>query len=241
MPSESPFKTKLAIASDHAGFALKKALLAHYGDATFIDLGCDSEDSVDYPDYARKVVEMLSLTEQPTATGGGDGAPSTEGSTSTEKGRRSATSGEGGILGSKEGDATGGGDGAPSTEGSTSTEKGRQSGATSSEDATGGKGGDSTGGKGAKGEVSKGVLICGSGMGMSISANRHRGIRAALCSEPSQVALARRHNNANILVLPGRFIDEATARKCLDEFLNTDFEGGRHLRRVSAIDKLPQS
>ena len=231
MPSDSPFKTKLAIASDHAGFALKKALLAHYGDATFIDLGCDSEDSVDYPDYARKVVEMLALTEQPTATGGGDGAPSTEGSTSTEKGRKSATSGE---------DATGGGDSVSSTEGSTSTEKGSQSVTSSEGGSTGGKEGDSTGGKGAKGEVSKGVLICGSGMGMSISANRHRGIRAALCSEPSQVALARRHNNANILVLPGRFIDEATARKCLDEFLNTDFEGGRHLRRVSAIDKLPQ-
>ncbi len=80
-----------------------------------------------------------------------------------------------------------------------------------------------------------GILVCGSGIGMSIAANRHSGIRAALCHDEETARLSRQHNNANILVLGGRLIDEQTAIKCLELFLETAFEGGRHQRR---IDKL---
>ena len=83
----------------------------------------------------------------------------------------------------------------------------------------------------------KGVLICGSGIGMSISANRHKGIRAAICNTPEMSFLARKHNDANILVLPGRFMDANTAKLCIDKFLNTDFEGDRHILRVEKIDR----
>ena len=85
-------------------------------------------------------------------------------------------------------------------------------------------------------QFKKGILICGSGLGMSISANRYEGIRAALCSNSDMAILARKHNNANILVLPGRFIDVNTAKLCIDNFLNTNFEGGRHSRRIKKID-----
>lgn len=85
------------------------------------------------------------------------------------------------------------------------------------------------------GEVSFGVAICGSGNGISMTVNKHAGIRAALCWTPELASLARAHNNANILSLPARFISIETAKEILSTFLKSEFEGGRHLRRVNKI------
>lgn len=85
------------------------------------------------------------------------------------------------------------------------------------------------------GEVYPGVAMCGSGEGISMTLNKHQGIRAGLSWMPEIAHLIRQHNDANVLVLPGRFVDEETARKILDEFFATDFEGGRHQARIDAI------
>lgn len=85
------------------------------------------------------------------------------------------------------------------------------------------------------GESQVGIAICGTGNGINMSVNHHKGIRGALCWMPEIAALARQHNDANILVMPGRFIDEATAKECVTTFLNTGFEGGRHQQRIDAI------
>lgn len=87
-----------------------------------------------------------------------------------------------------------------------------------------------------KGDVYPGIAICGSGEGISMTLNKHAGIRAALCWMPEIAKLCRQHNDANVLVMPGRFIDNDTARGIMDEYLSTEFEGGRHQRR---IDKIP--
>lgn len=86
------------------------------------------------------------------------------------------------------------------------------------------------------GEADFGVLMCGSGNGINMSANKHKGIRAALCWNSEIAGLARQHNNANILVLPARYISKEEAKKCLDTFLSEKFEGGRHQARVEKID-----
>jgi ribose 5-phosphate isomerase B len=86
-----------------------------------------------------------------------------------------------------------------------------------------------------QGECNMGIAICGTGNGINMSLNHHAGIRGALCWQPEIAELARQHNDANVLVMPGRFIDEATAKKCVDTFLDTAFEGGRHQRRIDAI------
>ena len=86
-----------------------------------------------------------------------------------------------------------------------------------------------------KSEVEFGILICGSGNGISMAANKHAGIRAALCWKSEIASLARLHNNANILSLPARFISAEEAKKIVDTFLSTDFEGGRHANRVNKI------
>ena len=80
-----------------------------------------------------------------------------------------------------------------------------------------------------------GLLICGSANGVAITANKHQGIRAAICWTEELASLARQHNNANILCLPSRFISKELAEKILDRFLNSSFEGGRHERRVQKI------
>ncbi|MBT8179957.1 MAG: ribose 5-phosphate isomerase B [Eudoraea sp.] len=80
-----------------------------------------------------------------------------------------------------------------------------------------------------------GIIICGSGNGASMTANKHQGIRAALCWNREIVALAREHNNANILSLPARFISLPQALEMVRTFLNTEFEGGRHERRIEKI------
>lgn len=138
---------KIYIASDHAGFELKSKLIELFSDYDFIDLGPDSNNSVDYPDYAQAVSKA--------------------------------------VLGDT---------------------------------------------------ASKGILLCGSGIGMSIAANRFNGIRAALCMNPELAALSRKHNNSNILVLAARFISEDEAKKIIQAWLDTDFEGDRHLKRIEKID-----
>ncbi len=139
---------KIFIASDHAGYDLKEFLKSTFADFDFLDLGCDSSESVNYPDFAHKMSqEVLKETSN------------------------------------------------------------------------------------------KGILICGSGIGMSITANRYAGIRAALCFNEELAKLSRQHNNANILVLGARFIEQEQAKNILDTWLKTDFEGGRHEKRLKLIDQ----
>ena len=132
------------ISSDHAGFDLKTKLLKNF--PTFYDLGTNTQESVDYPDFAHK------LTKQ--------------------------------VLKSKE---------------------------------------------------NVGILICGTGVGMSIAANRKKGIRAGLVNNTKTARLIRKHNDANVLVLPGRFINTNEAKKCVQAFLTTKFESGRHKKRINKI------
>ncbi len=141
---------KIAVGSDHAGFALKekiKELLT--GKAIdFIDVGTFSQESCDYPDYARKAAESV-----------------------------------------------------------------------------------------ASGEAICAILCCGSGVGISIVANKVRGIRAALLHEPETAALSRQHNDANVLCMAGRTMDENLLAPTVEAFLNSEFEGGRHARRVEKIEE----
>jgi ribose 5-phosphate isomerase B len=85
-------------------------------------------------------------------------------------------------------------------------------------------------------EVDFGILMCGSGNGINMSANKHAGIRAALCWNQEIASLARLHNDANILVLPARYISLEEAKKCVDAFFKNAFEGGRHADRIKKID-----
>lgn len=87
----------------------------------------------------------------------------------------------------------------------------------------------------ANADASKGVLVCGSGIGISIAANRNPAVRAALCQTGLSAKLARQHNDANVLALGARLIGVETAFDCIDAFLTTDFEGGRHQRRVDKM------
>lgn len=84
-------------------------------------------------------------------------------------------------------------------------------------------------------QVDLGILMCGSGNGINMAANKHKGIRSALCWTAEIAELARLHNDANILTMPARYISEEEAKKCVDVFLNTAFEGGRHSDRVKKI------
>lgn len=86
-----------------------------------------------------------------------------------------------------------------------------------------------------KGEASFGVLLCGSANGVAITANKHQGIRAAICWGEEIAKLAREHNNANVICIPARFVSEEDAEKMLNIFIETAFEGGRHERRVDKI------
>ena len=139
---------KVLIASDHAGFKLKKILIEELqGEIKFEDLGPFSENSVDYPDYAKKLSKKIDLKND--------------------------------LVG---------------------------------------------------------VLICGSGIGMSMVANRFKNVRAALCMNNKMSILARQHNNANILVLGSRLISEQEAIKCLIVFLKTNYEGGRHQARLDKFN-----
>ncbi len=85
-------------------------------------------------------------------------------------------------------------------------------------------------------QVDLGIIICGSGNGINMAANKHKGIRSALCWNDEIAALARQHNDANIMALPARFMSIEMAQKCVDAFLSSTFEGGRHADRLKKID-----
>jgi len=138
---------KILIASDHAGFHLKEELKKHLkSEHEFIDFGPNSSDSVDYPDYAKKLGNRIKMK---------------------------------------------------------------------------------------KSEV--GILVCGSGTGMAISANKIKSIRAAVCYNLKSTRLSRQHNNANIMALGARLTKKVLSLKLVETFLQTKFEGGRHLRRIKKI------
>jgi ribose 5-phosphate isomerase B len=139
-------KIKIAIGSDHAGYACKEMLKAYLGDYDLQDFGTYTAESVDYPDFAHPVSES--------------------------------------VVGE---------------------------------------------------EVEFGILVCGSANGVAITANKHQGIRAAICWEIEIARLARMHNNANIICIPARFVSEILAQEMVNTFLTTTFEGGRHQTRVDKI------
>ena len=86
------------------------------------------------------------------------------------------------------------------------------------------------------GKYTFGILLCGSANGVAITANRHSGVRAAICWMPEIADLARKHNNANIICIPARFVSEETALLMIEKFVSTDFEGGRHQKRIDKIN-----
>ena len=138
---------KLAIACDHAGFETKENIKKTLGaKVEWVDLGTNSLDSVDYPDFGRAMGEAIK-----------------------------------------------------------------------------------------SGKAEKGILICGSGIGISIAANRFPEVRAALCTSPEMARLARQHNDANVIAFGSRITDSDTILACIDAFLNTEFEGGRHAGRVEKL------
>lgn len=142
---------KIALAADHAGFEEKekiKKTLDELG-LEYDDMGTTSPDSVDYPDYAKKVAEGVST-----------------------------------------------------------------------------------------GSYEQGLLVCGSGTGMAIAANKVKGVRAAVAWSPEIASLARQHNNANVLALPARFTSEDESANIVKAFFTSDFEGGRHERRVEKISEI---
>lgn len=140
---------KIAVGSDHAGFELKEYVKEYLKEQDYeiIDCGTDGLESVDYPDYGKKVGETV-----------------------------------------------------------------------------------------ASGDADYGVVVCGSGIGISIAANKVKGIRCALVGEPLSAKLSRQHNNANVLAMGGRLTGTQMAEEILDVFFSTEFEGGRHKRRVSKLD-----
>jgi len=144
---------KIAIASDHAAFEMKEELVYYLKEKNIdvIDLGTYSKESVDYPDYAKMLGEMV-----------------------------------------------------------------------------------------ANRKVEYGIGLCGTGIGMSISVNKIKGIRGALCLYPSMAELARKHNNANVLVLAGRLMGYDLAKWTVDTFLSTEFEGERHQRRIDKISNIEE-
>ncbi len=142
---------KIAVGSDHGGFELKKAVIAHLEKQGYecVDFGCHSPERCDYPVYGEKAARAV-----------------------------------------------------------------------------------------ASGECELGVLICGTGIGISLAANRVKGIRAAVCSEPYSAKLTREHNNANIIAFGARVVGEGTAMMIVDAFLNAQFQGGRHAERVAMLDEI---
>jgi len=137
---------KVGIASDHAGFELKQAIIKNRSDVEFHDFGTNSEERADYPDFGHPLASAVE-----------------------------------------------------------------------------------------RGEVQWGIAICGSGQGMNMTVNKHDAIRGALCWNSEIAALARAHNNANIIVLPARFISVSEALEMIQTFFETPFEGGRHQPRIEKI------
>tara|TARA_B100000686_G_C16170218_1_gene655951 strand:+ start:47 stop:478 length:432 start_codon:yes stop_codon:yes gene_type:complete len=139
-------KNKILIASDHAGFGLKREIIDSFPSEYFEDLGTNSEESVDYTDYANLLAKRVSLNND-----------------------------------------------------------------------------------------LNGILICATGVGMSIASNKFKNIRAGLAYNSNVAKLIKEHNNANILVLPGKFMDLNEAKKCINNFCNSLFQSGRHSRRIEKI------
>ena len=145
---------KIAIGSDHGGYELKQKFieeLKNQYQVEVIDCGCDSTDSVDYPDYGRKVGETV-----------------------------------------------------------------------------------------VSGQADRGIVICGTGIGISISANKVPGVRAALCTNEYMAMMTRKHNNANVLALGARVVGDELAKDILRVWLTTEFEGGRHQRRLDKISEIEE-
>ena len=142
---------KIAIASDHGGFALKQKLAEHLMEKDYevLDLGTYSEESVDYPEYGKKCAQAV-----------------------------------------------------------------------------------------AGGEADKGIVCCGTGIGISIAANKVKGIRCALVTNEYMAEMTKRHNDANMLAFGGRVMTPEMAARCVDIWLNTEYEGGRHARRVAMLDEM---
>ena len=92
----------------------------------------------------------------------------------------------------------------------------------------------------ASGESQMGILVCGTGIGMSIAANKVKGVRAAVCNNPDQARLSRQHNDANVLCLPGDSFEEPAVRELVSLWLETQFEGGRHERRVEKVKQMEE-
>ena len=139
---------KIVIGSDHAGFELKEFIKQHFSKLfSFEDVGCFSDQSVDYPDFAHSLADLVS-----------------------------------------------------------------------------------------KGTYKKAILLCGSGNGVAMTANKHANVRAAICWNEEIAHLARLHNDANVLVLPARFLTKDHAIKIIDVFFNSSFEGGRHQNRVDKVN-----
>lgn len=138
---------KVAIAADHGGFRYKDAIIAKFDQIEWLDLGTNSPDSVDYPDFAHALAAKIAAVE-----------------------------------------------------------------------------------------VETGIILCGTGIGISIAANRHPEIRAALCFNSTMARLTRQHNDANVLALGERIIGLETAFDIVEAFLDTEFEGGRHSRRIEKIN-----
>lgn len=155
----------IVIAADHAGVPLKRdiAQLLIEAGRSVLDLGAHDGASVDYPDFAHRVAELVTAPE-------GRGEQAADGSAAAPAHRF-------------------------------------------------------------------GILVCGSGVGMSIAANRNPGVRAVVCSEPYSAAMARRHNDANVLCLGARVVGTGLAWDIVEAFLAVEFEGGRHARRVAKIER----
>lgn len=142
---------KIALASDHGGFELKEKVKSYLqtNGHEVIDLGCNSDDSTDYPEYGKACGEMVM-----------------------------------------------------------------------------------------RGDAERGIVICGTGIGISIAANKVKGIRCALCTSLLMAEMSRRHNDANMIALGGRILEHDFALNIVEVWLNTDFEGGRHQRRVDLLDRM---
>ena len=139
-------KREVAIACDHGGYDLKEEIKSRFSDITWVDLGTNSTDSVDYPDFGKKMGDAI-----------------------------------------------------------------------------------------ASGDVQSGIIICGTGIGISIAANRNPAVRCGLCTDTTMARLTREHNDANVLAIGARITGVESAMDIVDVFLNTEFEGGRHARRVEKL------
>lgn len=147
--SQNTIFSQVLIAADHGGFLLKEAIKAQFPDVEWIDLGTNSAESVDYPDFAHAMAEALE-----------------------------------------------------------------------------------------EGKAPVGILICGTGIGISIAANRHSHIRAGLCTNETMARLTREHNDANVLALGARITGDVAVMEIVRTFLSTEFEGGRHQRRLDKLSDI---